>query len=170
MQTSLIPRSPPPPMEDTEHERSSVSDYEDANEAGPAAFIKEEALPQQSDSTDTPAASRSGALWLGERQNNLRVPRVILTRTLKSVVLIAKVRPIANMSLQHSGRPKYILRRCFPFTKYAVTMVLYFSKPWFWGWLSSTLGLIVFRSHCCLERSTWSYCRFFVNGGRNDQA
>ncbi|KAK7683631.1 hypothetical protein QCA50_013469 [Cerrena zonata] len=91
VQTSLIPRSPPPPMEDTEHERSSVSDYEDANEAGPAAFIKEEALPQQSDSTNTPAASRSGALWLGERQNNLRVPRVILTRTLKSVVLIAKV-------------------------------------------------------------------------------
>lgn len=150
-------------MKDTQPEPSSlssVSDYEDANEALSAAFIKKDAPFLQSSQADVPT---SGALWLGGRQNSIRVPRVILTRTIKSVVLVAKVCLVITVGLQHFGGSKFIPRRCFPSTKYAVTMVLYFSKPWPWDWLSSTLGLIAFTSLCYSERSTWSYFRFFVD-------
>ena len=71
---------------------SSVSDYEDADDHRPTAFIKEETpLLQSSDEDTTNPVSVPGALSVGDGSIDFRTPRVILTRTLKSVVLIAKV-------------------------------------------------------------------------------
>ena len=71
---------------------SSVSDYEDAVDHRPTAFIKEETpLLQSSDEDTTNPVSVPGALSVGDGSIDLRTTRVILIRTLKSVVLIAKV-------------------------------------------------------------------------------
>ena len=79
---------------------SSVSDYEDADDRRPTAFIKEETplLQLASDEDTASPVSIPSTLSVGDESIDFQITRVI-TRTLKSVVLIAKVCYISFMSL-----------------------------------------------------------------------
>ncbi|CAL1709204.1 unnamed protein product [Somion occarium] len=100
LQTSLVPvrrngGHPAPGDTEQEHNLSGVSDYEDATEAHPPSEKRIPLLP--SDGEASVAVASKGPGWLRNKTTYLQVSRFILIRTLKSVILIAKVASISTM-------------------------------------------------------------------------